>query len=61
MKKLEILTTTGWLPVFCCSNGRPITLTQANRSKALPSLAWHGASDLKYFANKFANDQFRIA
>lgn len=60
MKKLEMLTLEGWMPVFCYTNGRPMVIAQADRAKALPSQAWHGAADLKYFSDKFGNNEFRL-
>lgn len=59
MKKLHIESAGRWLPVFCHSGGRIITC-QDSPSKALPTRAAWGPSDLSFFQSKFANENFQL-
>lgn len=58
MKKLHVNVNGAWLPVFCYCGGSVITCKDAR--KALPQWAAHGKSDLEYFSNNFANQEFRL-
>lgn len=57
MRKLHLKTSAGWQPVFCRLNGAVVTCPDAPQ-KALPSIAAHGASDLAWFRDKFADHEF---
>ena len=59
MKKLHVRIGETWKPVFCANNGKVITC-EAAPTKALPSMAAWGNSDLAYFRNKFANSDFEL-
>lgn len=59
MKKLQVLTDKGWKFVFCEKNDQVVTTDDKN--KALPPKAMWGESDLAYFRNRFANQEFRLA
>jgi hypothetical protein len=60
MKKLQVKVDSGWRYVFCRCNGRIITLNDSEKSKALPSFAFRGESDLAWFTNEFGNNEFRL-
>lgn len=57
MNKLHVKIDGIWKPVFCRKDGRVVTCEDAP-SKALPTIAIWAQDDLKWFREKFANNEF---